>query len=249
MKFSKLCLSAVVCAFALGAFADAANVLVSFSTVGPDTYADKSTVLDGEWYALVWSKDGTFEGIGIDGKAVDPNDDVVMMAPLAKDGRCPYTIFQIDSKSVKAHDDGIYAVLLLDTRNASRTAVSAKNSKTGLPKMLNGTLATASYAAAAAAAGGATAKTAAGEATWTASAVPADIPQPKIIAFNPNGAQVEITVGGMVPGVQYNVRMGKRIGKLDDFALQVPQTSDNPTFRINKGDARFFQVTRQPLAK
>lgn len=249
MKISKLCVFATACAIASGAFADAANVLVSFSTVGPDTYADKTPVLDGEWYALVWSKDGVFEGVGIDGKAVDPNDEVVMMASLAKGGRCPYTIFQIDSKSVKAHDDGTYAVYLLDTRNAARTAVAAKDEATGLPKMLNGTLAAASYAAAAATAGGVTAKTATGAASWAPSGIPADVPPPQIVSFKPNGAQVEISVDGMVPGVQYNVRMGRDVGKLDTFALQVPQMSDNSTFRINQGDAQFFQVTREPLAK
>ena len=40
---------------ATAAFAGMNNVLVSFSTVGPDCYADGATVLDGECSALVWT--------------------------------------------------------------------------------------------------------------------------------------------------------------------------------------------------
>lgn len=43
-------------------FGDASNLLVTFSTPGPDRYADGSTVRDGERYALVYVR-GTFGGI------------------------------------------------------------------------------------------------------------------------------------------------------------------------------------------
>ena len=248
MKFSKLSLLAVAGAFAFGAFADAGNILISFSSAGPDVYADgKTVVADGEWYALVWSADGTFEGIGIDGKAVDPNDSVVMMAPLAKNGRCPYTIFQVDSKSVNFKADGTYAIYLLDTRGVDGKA-SVRDEKSGLPKMLNGAVAAANYAGQVARAGGATREIAAG-AVWGASNVPDDVPPPKIVSFDPQGATVKIVVTDMVPGVKYNVVMGKELGKLDTFALQIPQTSDNSTFNIDAQDANLFQVTRQPLDK
>ena len=54
MKFSKFCFTLATAVFAAGAFADAANVLISFSTTA-DTYADGTPVKDGEWYALCWS--------------------------------------------------------------------------------------------------------------------------------------------------------------------------------------------------
>lgn len=248
MKFSKLSLFAVACAFAFGVFADAGNILISFSSTGPDVYADgKTVVADGEWYALVWSADGKFEGIGIDGKAVDPKDSVVLMAPLAKGGHCPYTIFQIDSKSANFKTTGTYAIYMLDTRGVDGRA-SVRDEKTGLPKMLNGAVAAANYAGQFARAGGATRDIAEG-AVWDASKVPDDVPPPKIVSFDPQGATVKIVVEGMVPGVKYNVAMGKELGKLDTFALQVPQTSDKSTFNINAQDANFFQVTRQPLEK
>ncbi len=55
----KLSLLAAALAGALGA--GAIPSFVQFSSAGPDTYADGTTVLDGEIYALVASKTG-FQG-------------------------------------------------------------------------------------------------------------------------------------------------------------------------------------------
>ena len=55
------------------AFADGADdTLITFSTNGaePDRYADGQIVLDGECYALVWSKDGVFDGLKADGSTM-----------------------------------------------------------------------------------------------------------------------------------------------------------------------------------
>lgn len=62
---------------------NAADTLITFSTcgAGPDRYADGEAVMDGECYALVWSKDGVFEGLQADGVPVDANDKVVLVAP------------------------------------------------------------------------------------------------------------------------------------------------------------------------
>ena len=54
----KLLFTMVVAAFG-AAFGAANDTILTFSTQGPDTYGDGSTVLDGERYALVWVKDGT----------------------------------------------------------------------------------------------------------------------------------------------------------------------------------------------
>jgi hypothetical protein len=54
MKFTKFGIMVASAAIAAGVFADAANVLVSFSTTS-DRYADGTPVKDGEWYALCWS--------------------------------------------------------------------------------------------------------------------------------------------------------------------------------------------------
>ena len=69
---------AAAMAVAFGAFADGDdNVAVLVSTTGPDRYLGGEVVMDGECYALVWSKDGVFEGFTADGAPIDANDRVV----------------------------------------------------------------------------------------------------------------------------------------------------------------------------
>ena len=87
---------------------------ITFSTVGPDTYADGVTVVeDGECYALVWSQDGEFEGIRADGQPVDSSDKVAFIGGFAKDGKCPTVVFSIPTGYVNG---GVFDVYLLDTR-------------------------------------------------------------------------------------------------------------------------------------
>lgn len=98
-------------------FAGMNNVLVSFSTPGPDAYADGTLVLDGECYALVWTPDGsTFAGINADGTAAGDSK-VAIAAPVAKNHRCPSITFQIDEDYANAnYSNGTWGVYLLDTR-------------------------------------------------------------------------------------------------------------------------------------
>ena len=246
MKLSKLFSAVMVVTVASGAFADAANTLISFSTTGPDKYADGTPVLDGEWYALVWSADGNFEGITADCKAEDPNDAVVIVAPLAKGGKCPFTVFQIDSKSPNCKSDGTYAVYLLDTRNAEKTAVAA--AKDGKPASVNGVQVNENFTAASALAGSVEPK-GTGVGAWGASS-DVGLKQPKITAFAVNGAKVEITVSDLVPAVKYNVLMGATVDKLETYALETPKGDvESANFEINAADSKFFQVVREPLVK
>ena len=92
---------------------------VSFSTKGPDCYADGSVVMDGECYALIWSKDGNFNGFDANGECIDPEDKIVLLAPVAKNGRCPPVLFQIPAAEAENLKNGQYAVYLLDTRVSS----------------------------------------------------------------------------------------------------------------------------------
>lgn len=246
MKISKLLFAAVFSVAVFGAFADAANMLISFSTPGPDKYADGKVVLDGEWYALVWSSDGNFEGITPECNAVDPADAVVIVAPIAKGGKCPFTVFQIDSKSPNYKTGGTYAVYLLDTRNAEKTAVAA--AADGKPASVNGVIANENYTAASALAGGAQSQGAVAGTWGETQAV--DGKQPKITAFVVNGAQVTITVDDLMPAVKYNVKMGKSVDKLDSYALETPKDGVvSADFVIDSADSKFFQVVREPLVK
>lgn len=111
---------------------------VSFSTRGPDRYSDGSVVLDGECYALVWSADGQFDGFTAGGTCIDPNDMVVLVAPVAAGGRCPLVLFQIPEATAVTLTKGTYAIYLLDTRVSTGGRVQAAGVRAGVPVLVNG---------------------------------------------------------------------------------------------------------------
>lgn len=113
----KKALAILFAAATAAAFAGMDNVVVKFSSVGPDTYSDGMTVVDGESYALVWTPEGaTFGGINADGTAVPPSK-IALKAPIAKDGKCPPVLFQLDEDYAKENfPGGTWGVYLLDTR-------------------------------------------------------------------------------------------------------------------------------------
>jgi len=102
---------------AAASFAGMNNVVVTFSSQGPDKYADGTPVIDGECYALVWTPDGAeFAGIAGDGKAISPSK-VAIAAPVAKNGKCPLVQFQIEEVYRNQNfPGGTWGVYLLDTR-------------------------------------------------------------------------------------------------------------------------------------
>lgn len=245
MKLTKFYACALLASFSSSVFADAANVLVSFYT-SADKYADGSAVKDGEWYALCWSTDGNFEGLNLDCTPVDPNDLVCLKAPLAKNGHCPYTVFQIDSRSPNCKRSGKYCVVMLDTRGTG--GVPAEADADGKPKVLNGSVVAANYTAGSATSGTSPEKKPEGG-TWAESAVAGEVPQPVIKGFTVvNDAQVKIDVEGLVPNIAYTVKMGESVDKLDTCDMTAVQAgAETTSFIIDKGDAKFFQVTRKPL--
>ena len=129
MKKTIAFLAAGLCAGTL--LAGMNNVVIQFSTVGPDKYADGATVMDGECYALVWTPTGaTFGGINSKGEAIGGNDKgqkctVAVKAPIAIGGKCPNVQFQIDETFANAnYPDGTWGVYLLDTRKFATEEVT-----------------------------------------------------------------------------------------------------------------------------
>lgn len=253
MKFSKVCCMFAAASLAVGAFADARNVLISFSTEA-DYYADGNPVLDGEWYALCWAKDGEFDGLTLDCEPVSADERVMVLAPLAKGGHCPYVIFQVDS--AVAPEGGNYFVYLLDTRSADGTAVAGATKNDAGKRVpessLNGATAsktfTASTSIGSSISGNAAGATAVSGA-WVASAVPNE-KQPRITAFKVENAKVKITVSDMIPGVKYNIYMGDSPSNFNSYGLTTPKTGvEDAQFEVDPGDAKFFKVVRQPLAE
>ena len=247
MKKLMTMIGAVGLAFAATAAID--DALLAFSTVGPDKYADGTTVLDGECYALVRTLPGaTFGGIAADGTAVAETDEIVLLAPLAKDGRCPKVLFQIPSDKT----EGTFSVYLLDTRvQAGDGTVKPAGVANGKPKLVNGYgLATEATKVAKATAGGATTaaekETAGGEAVVAGAAIPKNVQQPKITSIKIEGDYVKLTVQNL-PGY---MRVSSGADVSADDTQGAAQATDGATDEVilyapkSAGASGFFKVIR-----
>jgi hypothetical protein len=159
-------------------FAAANDLLITFSTPGPDTYADGTTVLDGERYALCWSQDFSKFSIKADGTA--EGGEIILKAPVAKDGRCPTTVFEIDAAYAAAKNfaSGSWSVFLLDTRNFGKNAVNTVGQVGGSVTVGSGTVATLTGT----------------KAATSALAVGADDPQPEITGIRIVDGNVYVTI-------------------------------------------------------
>ena len=100
--------------------------VLTFSVTGAEKYADGSELADGECFALVWSKDGKFEGINADGKAKREGDEVVYIGKIVKDSE---VIFQIEEGFKTG---GYFDVWILDTRVFENGEVKSIGKSTGI---------------------------------------------------------------------------------------------------------------------
>lgn len=215
------------------------DMLISFSTPGVDTYADGTAVKDGECYALVWSKDGVFEGIDVNGAPLDANDKVVLVAPVAKDGKCPDLIYQVDAGIADQLKQGQYGVYLLDTRRPNavtgETVVGLEEGRlvfvrSSASATADGVVAepgTPTSVAAASAVGGA------------AATVYAEVAAPAV-AIRIDGATIKLSVTGMNPFAAYWVQKGTDIRDISEKVADVP--ADGQVELEKSDDAAFFKV-------
>ena len=246
MKKTLLMIAAVATCVTLQAGQD--NLLMTFSTPGPDKYADGSAVKDGESYALVWVKTGAaFAGFLADGTAANPDvNRVICVVPYAKDGRCEETVLEMDRVLADGYaGSGSFELHLLDTRGAD-----------GVPKGVaggvNGSGAAAAFSVAAGTmeGGSVTAKKAAVAAT--ASELPASIPQPKITSIKVEGGLVKLTVKGTSKLLRYGVQSGDAPNDLAPMPLDAGVADGDDfgeieiTVPAEKG-GRFFKVGRAGL--
>ena len=214
-------IAGILLAGALGAFAGVDNVAITFSTPGPDTYRDGRTVLDGECYALVWTPAGAaFGGIAADGTAAEPSK-LVLKAPVAKGGRCPRVLFEIDEDYAKANfPGGTWNVVLLDTRRFATDADGVVvNGEDGLPKVASwgaGSTVVNGYGPAGAAVVGTLGVASAADAVASGSgaAMPKGFGKPQVTDFRVVDGYVYITVKGSHGSRRYGVKSGKRINAL-----------------------------------
>lgn len=226
----------VLCAFAasLSAFAAVEDVVLTFSTKGPDTYADGSVVRDGECYALVWQPAGATGALAIaaDGSVADPTQgEIVLTVPTAKNGRCPTIAIQIDASYAAKHEGGTWSLYLFDTRTfAEDGTVSLAGVANGRAKAVNAASAvagaTVQATAASATLGASAPQTLAATLAATAatvSAIPADAPQPTVKDIRVDGGYVYVTVADTAPYLQYNLTAGT-----DPANLNEAKAAENP---------------------
>lgn len=212
---------------------------ITFSTQGPDKYADGSVVADGEAYALVWSKDGVFEGLNADGSAKDANDKVLYIGNFAKDGCCGTVAFEVAGACAES---GSFDLWLLDTRvfdNGQVVKVGKVNDKV--------TISRAVKAAATVKASATTPGSGIGAQGGAVAAAPtvdlAGVQQPKITQFKVDGDYVVLEMEGVVPGVNYSA-LGANTPGFANPSEGKPSTAtgDKLTVIVPKvGDRGFFK--------
>ncbi len=197
---AKAGLAAIVLS-ASAAFAAQNDALVTFSTKGPDKYADGKVVMDGECYALCWSKDFSQFAIKADGSA--EGGELVLKAPVAKGGRCPAVTFQVAADKVAAkYAGGKWAVYLLDTR---RFAADGSATVAGAAaKSVN----TIGFVADASVGSGSLGSVAAGAAETSTVAADVQVPEPRITGIKIVDGNVYVSVKGTVPFLSYALAEG-----------------------------------------
>ena len=238
------------------------DALLSFSTRGPDRYADGSPVGAGEVYALVWIRAGhAFAGVDLNGLPVDPENNAVLISqPLAKVkivqgeqvGFCPQTLFQVPASFADSHTDGEYALCLFDTRVQSENGLVPSGEVgrvNGWGLVYDARIPCLSGGAKSALRAG----THSGTVADTPSAIPQgeDVPTPRITSIKVADGFVTLTVTGTSDRLLYNVASGGVPGRRDrTHAAKAPKcglkrADDELTLTVPVRDGEsFFQVVR-----
>lgn len=255
----KKTLWALACAALLGGAVPAAVSedagIIGFSTKGPDRYADGTPVLDGEVYALVWTRNGTtFAGFNVDGTPVEPdNASVLYAASLAKGGRCEPFKVVLDPLVLQGYlANGVFSLHLLDTRAwaADGTATVAGATRVqGSTRVTEGALVAA--AASIASKTGGTGE----NPVYAASAVGKDVPSPKITGIRVEGDEIVLTVANTVSALDYAVSAGATPTADADAHASCPVSgaaSKGATIELRvprdpNATSQFFRVGRNPL--
>ena len=251
MKLIKNILAAAAVLSSAAAFSAANDAMVSFSTKGPDKYADGATVLDGECYALVWTAPNS-AGLAVAADGTASGGEIVLAAPVAKGGRCPKVVFEVNADDMaKKYKGGSWSVLLLDTRRWGADGVARPaGTVAGKVTLVNATgevsggsvnVATASSSSVSAVAA----------AVATATAVPEGTPSPTITGIRVEGANVFVSVKGTVPYLQYGLSSGSTPDAVTEGVSETPQTGASAPDEeivlvapVKKGGA-FFKVGRK----
>ena len=237
------------------------------STQGTDRYADGTAVKDGECYALVYTEKGcTFQGFNADGTARNPEQSyVALAAPLAKNHRCPPTLFQVLGRNAASRTSGTWEVFLLDTR--TRDGLPSGLDAEGRIRRINAWSRVRGRIRSKKGGVGSSEKyedlaedDSADRLKGGASAVPPTAPQPRITGIKVVGDKVELTVADTVPYLTYDVegahephhfnprfRRTRRVARRpQDGRANAPITMEvDAHAATSEGTARFYKIVRE----
>lgn len=241
MKNLVCVLGALVAGLVFGA---ANDMVISFSTPGVDRYADGSIVKDGESYALVWTANGaTFGGLSSDCRELSATDKLVLVAPLARLGRCPLTVAEIAAADTNKYVNGSFALYLLDTRvKGTGGAVTLASYRNGRPCVVNSFGHSDATAESVASGVGVAGRVNAVSAVRLGSVgVYSQIDAPEITAIVVADAQIRLEVKGMNPAADYFVVPG---ASPNGFAPAIDAKADATGFTFEKPEepATFYKV-------
>lgn len=219
----------------LSACAEMNDAIIAFSTRGVDRYMDGSVVLDGESYALVWQKkDAPFAGFTAACEPINAETTrILAVAPLAKGGKCPETIFEIDAAFAETLKGGTLSLYLLDTRTTKTTLAKYVNGRPSVINAIGGAATTGEIEAS----GIASVQGAAVQ--LAATGVYSVIEQPKIRGIAVSGAKVTLTVKDMSEAADYFVVPADKLGSFK-APVEAERTGDKLT--VDKDAGLFFKV-------
>lgn len=235
-------------------FAGKNNVVIQFSTVGPDKYADGATVMDGECYALVWTPTGSeFQGINAEGEAAGDSK-VVVKAPIAVGGKCPNVQFQIDETYAGVnYPGGTWGVYLLDTRKFATEEVTVtvdgkevKQTQVQIgadgKKLATGVGSTTVSGYGQVVANVGRTLSPAGSKAGTVQSIPAGIQPPTIKDFKVVNGMAYLYLQNTAPSVSYGVAAGQAPGSLAPVQQQPVMGGGSETIIITPatGATGFF---------
>ena len=221
---------------ALAFAAEQNDFRLTLSTKGVDSYAaaPKTAVLDGEFYALVWTKDAATPVVFNADGTVKGEAELVVSGPWAKGGKCGYVLHQIPAADMARYAGGTFRLVALDTRKADGTLAGYDRDADGYahPKMVNGYSVVCAMTADAAILSSAL-DLAAPILISQTSEVPEGTPQPVIVGMTmrqgPNGREMVIRVKGTAAYLNYTataVSLGDAAnGEAASSPLQKEETS------------------------
>lgn len=216
----------------VAAFAGVKDLLVSFSTPGPDKYADGTEVKVGECYSLVYTK-------------ADGSQEIVLNYQTKLAGRCSSVVYMVDEVTAAKYSGGTWGVYLLDTRDFTNGGTPAGLDVNGQPKIQPWVKAeVVSAVASSGNFGSANTDKAISAGAYDLAA--ADVPQPKVTGIKIVGANVVVTVADTRPFVGYTLVSGSDVTEFSAPAstgVNGDSAADIELVTPKKDGAQFFKVS------